>query len=78
MLSWLSIVLREGGDMRKTVSGLKRERTREVMPMMEEKQPLHVKIRTSLSETYEELCLILRDGFDGQVLIHEHLLFQKI
>lgn len=48
------------------------------MPMMEEKQPLHVKIRTSLSETYEELCLILRDGFDGQVLIHEHLLFQKI
>lgn len=56
--------------MRKTVSGLKRERTREVMPMMEEKQPLHVKIRTSLSETYEELCLILRDGFDGQVLIH--------
>ncbi len=47
------------------------------MSMMEEKQTSHVGKRTSLSETYEELCLILRDGFDGQVLIHEHLLFQK-
>jgi len=47
------------------------------MSMMEEKQPSHVRKRTSLSETYEELCLILRDGFDGQVLIHEHLQFQK-
>ncbi len=63
--------------MRKTVSGLKRERIREVMSMMEEKQPPHVRKRTSLSETYEELCLILRDGFDGQVLIHEHLNVSK-
>ena len=63
--------------MRKTVSGLKRERNGKVMSMMEEKQPSHVRKRTSLSETYEELCLILRDGFDGQVLIHEHLQFQK-
>ena len=47
------------------------------MSMTEEKQTSHVGKRTSLSETYEELCLILRDGFDGQVLIHEHLLFQK-
>ncbi|WP_276944487.1 hypothetical protein, partial [Faecalibaculum rodentium] len=46
--------------------------------MMEEEQPPHVGIRTSLSETYEEIRLILRDGFDGQVLIHEHLLLQKL
>lgn len=63
--------------MRKTVSGLTRERTREVMLMMEEKQPSHVRKRTSLSETYEELCLIPSDEFDKKILIHEHLLFQK-
>ena len=47
------------------------------MSMREEKQTSHVGKRTSLSETYEEIRLILRDGFDGQVLIHEHLLLQK-
>ena len=45
--------------------------------MMEEEQPPHVGIRTSLSETYEEIRLILRDGFDGKRQIKDVCMKRK-